>query len=141
MRHMDCSPHTALALIRSDVSPPMADRRRHERFVLRESWEGSLQVFEDVIVEQYDDTELCVVSRVPAYRGEVLELDLAGSGGSLTLAVRVAASAPVMIGGAIRHRVRLEVLEESTESEGEAGREQAVVEKPGFRMLRLYRKS
>ena len=43
--------------------------------------------------------------------GEVMRLDLSGGGDALVLDVEVLGSRPVMLGGSVRHRVQLGVLE------------------------------
>jgi len=43
--------------------------------------------------------------------GEVMRLDLSGGGDALALDVEVLGSRPVMLGGSVRHRVQLGVIE------------------------------
>jgi hypothetical protein len=89
----------------------MAGRRRDQRFVLSVPWEGALRLPTDVVIEQYDEHEVWVVSPSPAHRDEVLTLDTTGSGPVTTVSVRVAESVPVLIDGVVRHRLRLAIVE------------------------------
>ncbi len=50
------------------------------------------------------------VSHAPAIAGEDMSLDLVGAGKAIELRVRVLDSRPVIIEGAVRHRIRLAVL-------------------------------
>ena len=90
----------------------MPGRRRDQRFVLSVPWEGELRVPADVVIEEYGEKELSVVSTAPAHRDEVLTLDAAGAGPELTttLSVRVKESVPVLVDGVVRHRLRLAIL-------------------------------
>jgi hypothetical protein len=90
----------------------MPGRRRDQRFILSVPWEGELRVPADVVIEEYGDKEMSVVSTAPAHRDEVLTLDAAGIGSeaSTTLNVRVKESVPVLVDGVVRHRLRLAIL-------------------------------
>jgi hypothetical protein len=69
-----------------------------------------MRVLRDVVVHRADRNELQAVSHVPAVAGEDMTLDLMGAGTTLGLKVRVIDSRPVMVEGAVRHRIRLTVL-------------------------------
>jgi len=88
----------------------MRGRRRDPRFALSTPWEGSLRVPGDVIVESCSANELWVLSTVPTHRGELLTLDLEGSGPPVTITVRVTDSVPVLVDGMVRHRLRLTIV-------------------------------
>ena len=64
----------------------------------------------DVVIEQYDENEVWVVSAAPAHRDELLTLDATGSGPLKTVKVRVANSVPVVIDGIVRHRLQLAIV-------------------------------
>ncbi len=88
----------------------MRGSRRDPRFALSVPWEGSLRIPGDVVVERCSGGEVWVVSTSPAHRGELLMLDLAGSGPPVTMNVRVVDSVPVPIDGVVRHRLRLAIV-------------------------------
>ena len=69
-----------------------------------------MRVLRDVVIHRTDREELQAVSHVPAVAGEDMTLDLMGAGATLGLKVRVIDSRPVMVDGAVRHRIRLTVL-------------------------------
>ena len=88
-------------------------RRRHERFSPARPWHGSVAVMRDVIVQVDSDHEnrLVAFGGAAGVVGEVMRLDLSGGGDALVLDVEVLGSRPVMLGGSVRHRVQLGVLE------------------------------
>jgi hypothetical protein len=69
-----------------------------------------MRVLRDVVVDRVDREELMAVSHAPAIAGEDMSLDLVGAGKAIELRVRVLDSRPVIIEGAVRHRIRLAVL-------------------------------
>ena len=91
----------------------MPGRRRDQRFILSVPWEGELCVPADVVIEEYGDKEVSVVSNAPAHRDELLTLDAAGtsSESATTLSVRVKESVPVLVDGVVRHRLRLAIVD------------------------------
>ena len=90
----------------------MPGRRRDQRFTLSVPWEGDLRVPADVVIEEFGEKEVSVVSTAPAHRDELLTLDAAGVGSdpSTTLSVRVKESVPVLVDGVVRHRLRLAIV-------------------------------
>jgi hypothetical protein len=88
----------------------MRRTRRDPRFLVARPWEAMLRIPGDVVVERHDaeQRELWVVSSEPVRREERLTLELT-PGQSLT--VRVVESRPVMMGGIVRHRLRLAIVE------------------------------
>ena len=88
----------------------MRGKRRDQRFTLSLPWEGALRVPAEVVIEQYDERELWVVSAAPAHRDELLTLDAPGSEPPVTMNVRVTNSVPVLIDGVVRHRLRLAIV-------------------------------
>jgi hypothetical protein len=69
-----------------------------------------MRVLRDVVVDKVDREELLAISHAPAVAGEDMSLDLVGAGQAIELRVRVLDSRPVIIDGAVRHRIRLAVL-------------------------------
>jgi hypothetical protein len=88
----------------------MSGRRSHPRFIVKAPWNGAMRVLRDVVIERTKRDELQAFSHVPAVAGEDMTLDLIGAGTTLGLKVRVIDSRPVMIEGAVRHRIRLALL-------------------------------
>jgi hypothetical protein len=76
-----------------------------------------MRVLRDVVVDRVSRDELLVISQVPAIVGEEMTLDLVGAGTTLELRVSVIESRPVIIEGAVRHRVRLMVIQPGAEVE------------------------
>ena len=90
----------------------MSGRRSHPRFAVASPWSGTIRVLRDVVVDRTDPRELLAVSHTAAVVGEELSLDLIGGGQNIAIKVRVIESRPVIIDGAVRHRVRLALPEE-----------------------------
>jgi hypothetical protein len=70
-----------------------------------------MRVLRDVVLQRTEKDELQAVSQVPGMAGEEMTLDLMGAGATLGLRVRVIDSRPMMLEGAVRHRIRLAVVE------------------------------
>ena len=66
-----------------------------------------MRVLRDVVVDRTSPDELMAVSGAPGVTGEMMTLDLMGDGRALSLRVRVLESRPVILNGAVRHRLRL----------------------------------
>ena len=90
----------------------MTGRRSHDRFAVANPWEGAMRVLRDVVVDRTSTcrNELMAVCQVPGVLGETMTLDLMGGGLTLGLTVTVLESRPVVIDGAVRHRLRLEMI-------------------------------
>jgi hypothetical protein len=88
----------------------MRARRRDQRFTLSVPWEGTLRLPTDVVIESFTDDEVWVVSTVPAHRDEVFTLDAIDAATTDTWRVRVEESVPVLVDGAVRHRLRLAIV-------------------------------
>jgi hypothetical protein len=87
----------------------MADRRSHPRYSVLYSWDGAVQLLRDVTVVRRNDRELTVVCEGPVASNEMMTLDLRAGADSASLRVRVVESKPVLVGGQMRHEVRMEV--------------------------------
>lgn len=89
----------------------MSGRRSHPRFAVAIPWNGAMRVLRDVVVDRTGRDELLAVSNVPAIAGEDMSLDLISAGRNLALKVKVVDSRPVIVEGAVRHRIRLVVTD------------------------------
>jgi hypothetical protein len=89
----------------------MSGRRSHPRFAVAIPWNGAMRVLRDVVVDRTGRDELLAVSHVPAITGEDMSLDLISAGRNLALKVKVVESRPVIVEGAVRHRIRLVVTD------------------------------
>jgi hypothetical protein len=107
----------------------MAGRRSHPRFAVSTPWDGSMRVLKDVVIHRTDTDELLAVSRTAGITGEEMTLDVMGAGASLGLRVRVLESRPVIVDGAVCHRVRLALLmeEPAATSDTEAAAEREAI--------------
>jgi hypothetical protein len=88
----------------------MAGRRSHPRFAVANPWEGAMRVLRDVAVDRTSLDEVMAVSQAPGVLGETMTLDLMGGGATLAFKVTVLESRPVIVGGAVRHRLRLGLI-------------------------------
>lgn len=85
----------------------MSGRRSHTRFVVASPWGGVVRVLRDVIVTRNEEKELLAITHAAAVAGEELTLDFMSEGQNVAIKVRVLESRPVLVDGAVRHRVRL----------------------------------
>jgi hypothetical protein len=69
-----------------------------------------MRVLRDVVVDRTSREEMMAVSHAPGVLDETMTLDLIGGGVSLGLQVKVLESRPVIVDGAVRHRLRLGLL-------------------------------
>jgi hypothetical protein len=83
----------------------MSGRRRHARYELSNS-EGLLRILSDVTVQQGDHGDLIITSCEARRLGDVLTLELVNEP-SVRMVVRVAESQPIIVGGSVRHQLRL----------------------------------
>lgn len=98
----------------------MSGRRSHPRFAVATPWDGAMRVLRDVVIHRTESGELQAVSQQAAIAGEEMTLDLMGAGTTIGLKVRVIDSRPVMIDGAVRHRIRLSLLDAVQGAEAQA---------------------
>jgi hypothetical protein len=88
----------------------MSDRRGQPRFAVLYSWEAGIRVLRDVTVQKgRDERELVMISTAPVPVDEVMTLDLRAAGLMANLKVQVIESRPILVGGQMRHQVRLAV--------------------------------
>ena len=88
----------------------MSGRRGHQRLTIGSPTSGAVRVLRDVVIERVEREELVAVSQTPAVIGEEMFLELFSGNGCIALQVRVLDSRPVLIGGSMRHRLRVVVL-------------------------------
>ena len=91
----------------------MFGRRSHARFTLSSSTEGVLSVLRDVVVEQLDGSEIIAISQEAGILDEKMLIEIPDQEGNVAVGVQMVESRPVMIDGAVRHRLRLRKLEVS----------------------------
>jgi hypothetical protein len=89
----------------------MSGRRSHPRFTVVNPWDGAVRVLRAVVVDRTGENELVAVSHAPGVVGEEMSLDLLGAGSNLTFKVRVLESCPVILSSAVRHKVRLALID------------------------------
>jgi hypothetical protein len=82
-------------------------RRSYARFSIEPSGHGVLRVLRDVIIQEIGSDELNVIGREAAAVGESLTLEFA-TDGAPPLSVRVVECRPLVVDGALRHRLRLQ---------------------------------
>jgi len=71
-----------------------------------------LRVLHDVVIARREENgELIAISSQAAVIGELLWLDLAGTDGDVDVKVRVLDSRPVVVDDAMRHQLRLEIIQ------------------------------
>ena len=85
----------------------MSGRRSYTRFNLVPSSEGVLRVLRDVTVQRATDDEVLVIGREAGVVGDVLTIELTEPDAAMRSRMRVVESLPVIVNGAVRHRLRL----------------------------------
>ena len=94
----------------------MLGRRKHSRFLLAEPVDGSLRVREEVTIEHWSEEEVVVLSPEPCPAEERLSLEVPGNLRH-RVNVRVSESRPAITDdGSIRHRLRLVIEGDATET-------------------------
>ena len=84
----------------------MFGRRRHTRFALPSRPEGVLRIMRDVAIERtIGADEVTAISRESGVVGETLTVEIPGE--SAGLAMEVVESRPMIVSGAVRHRLRM----------------------------------
>jgi len=89
----------------------MFGRRSHARFTLSSSTEGVLSVLRDVVVEQFEGSEIVAISQEAGILDEIMLIEIPDYDATAAVGVQIIESRPVMIDGALRHRLRLRKLE------------------------------
>lgn len=70
-----------------------------------------MRVLRDVVVDRNGDRELYAVSVAPGVVGEEMSLELISGMSRRSLRVKVVDSRPVIISGAVQHRLQLAMLD------------------------------
>jgi hypothetical protein len=70
-----------------------------------------MRILRDVVVDRTSADELLAVCQAPGVTGELMTLDLMGGGITLGFRVKVLESRPVIVAGAVRHRLRLGLMQ------------------------------
>jgi len=98
-------------------------RRKHSRFLLSQPVEGNLRVREEVAIEEWNESELVILSPEPCRTDERLTLEIPGSVRH-RVSVRVRESRPAVVAdGPIRHRLRVSVEGHGPDVKKPEGRE------------------
>lgn len=93
----------------------MSGRRSHPRVVVIPAAEGRIRLLRDVVVQEIESTGVVAISREPGTIGEMLVLELPTRHNVERLHVRVVESRPLVVDGAVRHRLQLETVVEAEE--------------------------
>jgi hypothetical protein len=97
----------------------MLGRRKHTRFLLSLPINGSLRVRDNIVVEEWNDCEMVVLSDEPCRVGERVTVEIP-DGARRNVIGCVSVCRPAIDGdGAMRHRIGL-VIERPSELGGES---------------------
>ncbi len=88
----------------------MSGRRTNLRMRVGAPWLGAMSVSRAVSIHQTPGEELAVVSTTPGVIDEELTIELVSGEETAHLRVRVVDSRPMVVDGAVRHRLRLLTL-------------------------------
>jgi len=84
-------------------------RRSHQRLSFSKSCPGSLHVFRDVQLEEASGDRIVAMARHVGIAGQLLTMEILDSNGTV-LDVCVTESRPVVMDGAVRHRLQLQIM-------------------------------
>ena len=79
------------------------------------AWNGTIRIWRDVAIAADTGPELAVVSDEPGVVHEEMMLGLSGPQGRLEIRVKVLESQPQVVDGIVRHRLRLLMLDGTTQ--------------------------
>ena len=88
----------------------MSGRRSHVRFAVVRPPEGVFRVMRDVLLQRAGDHELIAISREPGLLGEAVVVEFPADQVTDRMRARVVESQPVVVGGSVRHRLKLEAI-------------------------------
>ena len=88
----------------------MSGRRSHVRFAVVQPPEGVFRVMRDVLLQRASDHELIAISREPGLLGEAVVVEFPADHVTDRMRARVVESQPVVVGGSVRHRLKLEAI-------------------------------
>jgi hypothetical protein len=100
----------------------MSGRRSHPRFDITPSSDGVLTVLRDVTVQHAEENELLVIGREAGVIGDDLTLEVTDAESTLRSDVRVIESLPIIVNGAVRHRLRLRRMHGASPASFQQGR-------------------
>ena len=84
-------------------------RRTHVRFDVLQSPEGLLRVLQDVVIQNSQSDHTIALSREPGVVGQHVSVQFP-DGDDADIWAKVFASQPVVVGGSVRHQLRLRHL-------------------------------
>ena len=99
----------------------MSGRRSHARFNITPSSDGVLRVLRDVTVQRAHENELLVIGREAGVVGDQLTIEIAEPDAAIRATVQVIESLPIIINGAVRHRLRLRRVAATRPAAGPTG--------------------
>jgi len=88
----------------------MSGRRSHPRIAVVPATQGNFRLLHEVVVQQIEAGEVVAISREPGVAGEVLAIEMAIGPHAERLQCRVIDSRPCIVGGHLKHRLRLLAL-------------------------------
>jgi hypothetical protein len=88
----------------------MFDRRKLARFTVTPPAEATLQTMCEMAVKHAGDDGWIAVGKEVGIVGEVMGLELGDADAPISLSVRVVESRPMVIDGAVLHRLQLRVV-------------------------------
>lgn len=105
-------------------------RRAYPRFSVTPASEGVVRVLHDVVVQHSTEREVVVISHEPGVTQATLQIEFPDRDAQQPqqLSVRVKESKPLLVNGAVRHRIVLRVVDANHEMEAVG----AKVEAPGL---------
>jgi hypothetical protein len=89
----------------------MSGRRSHARLALSPAAEGVVRILRDVAIQHAGHGEFTVISREPGVLDERMDIEFADQPSPMAFQVEVADSRPLVMDGAVRHQLRLRVIE------------------------------
>lgn len=100
----------------------MSGRRSHVRLNLTNALDGVLRVLRQLrALHRAERGEFVAISSEPAVVGESLSLDLTADDAEVSLPVRVHETRPVVVDGALCHRLVLQPLESGDAGPADGG--------------------
>ena len=100
----------------------MSGRRVHQRFSQTPPAQGQMWIAREVVVDiDHTSGDIVVLSDAPVAVGERLMLTLVGSHGERELHVTVVDTRPQIVGGMVRHSMRLAVVSAAPELSEDCG--------------------
>jgi hypothetical protein len=85
----------------------MFGRRSHLRFSISPAGEGGLRLLQDVLLHPSDGDLLVAVGRRAGIAGDLVSIELVDVDLSPRLEMRIVESRPIILDGAVRHRIQL----------------------------------